>query len=283
MLVAFYHKLTTNNKSLFLRFLTNHSPRGRECLFPGQSMPCHLGAAIPAVLPGMLYLWLALCSLCSPTQQTAQRAGQVNLLPSCIPGTIMGEESRSWEPKGAQFRWDDILQCGSGTGCSLWYPVAGKMGDSRTERPTSTEAHSTMSRHSDKGTVDQESVSAGEMALDTARGDQQQIMDKAHITEVQRSACLWVCEWWNTLALVPASFSRRWQVAVILISAFVPSSISIIKYLMLQFYLSLCFVLLSWDFSHMLHAPGMALLANWGSLYSSALQDPLLRCAQGSV
>lgn len=84
MLVAFYHKLTTSNKPFFLRFLTNHSPRGRECLFPGQDMPCHLGAAIPTVLPRMLHLWLALCSLCSPTQQTAQRAGQVNLLPSCI-------------------------------------------------------------------------------------------------------------------------------------------------------------------------------------------------------
>lgn len=51
------------------------------------------------------------------------------------------------------------------------------------ERPTSTEVHSTMSRQSGRQTVDQESVSAGEMALDTARGDQQQIMDKAHVTE----------------------------------------------------------------------------------------------------
>lgn len=62
------------------------------------------------------------------------------------------------------------------------------------EKPTSREAHSTMSRQSGRGTVDQESVSAGEMALDTARGDQQQIMDKAQITEVQRSACPWMCE-----------------------------------------------------------------------------------------
>lgn len=189
MLFAFHHKSTTGNKPFFLRSLTNHSPRGRECLFPGQGTPCRLGAAIPAVLPGMLHLWLALCSLCSPTQQTAQRAGQVNLLPDYIPGTTMAEENRSWEPKGAQFRWDDILQCGSETGCSSWCPVAGKMEDSRMERPTST-----MSRQSGKGTVDQESVSAGEMALDAARGDQQQIMDKAHITEVQRSACLWGCE-----------------------------------------------------------------------------------------
>lgn len=58
--------------------------------------------------------------------------------------------------------------------------------------PTSTEAHSTMPRQSGRGTVDQESVSAAEMTPDTARGDQQQIMDKAHIMEVQRSACPWV-------------------------------------------------------------------------------------------
>lgn len=51
-----------------------------------------------------------------------------------------------------------------------------------------------MSRQSGRGTEDQESVSAAEMALGTARGDQQQIMNKAHITEVQRSACPWVQE-----------------------------------------------------------------------------------------
>lgn len=68
------------------------------------------------------------------------------------------------------------------------------MEESRMERSTPTEAHSTMSRQSGRGTEDQESVSAAEMALGTARGDQQQIMDKAHITEVQRSACPWVQE-----------------------------------------------------------------------------------------
>jgi len=46
-----------------------------------------------------------------------------------------------------------------------------------------------MSRLSGRGTVDQESVSAGEMGLDAARADQQQIVDKAHIREVYRSAC----------------------------------------------------------------------------------------------
>lgn len=55
------------------------------------------------------------------------------------------------------------------------------------------EAH-IMSRQSGRGTVDQESGSAGEMGLDTGRGDQQYIMDKAHITEVQKSACPWVHE-----------------------------------------------------------------------------------------
>lgn len=48
---------------------------------------------------------------------------------------------------------------------------------------------STMCRQSERGTVDQESVSAGEMSLDTAKDDQQQIMGKANITEVYRSAC----------------------------------------------------------------------------------------------
>lgn len=66
--------------------------------------------------------------------------------------------------------------------------------DSRMERPASTEARSTMSRQSGRGTVDQESISEGEMGLDTARGDQQQVMDKAHSTEMQRSACPWVHE-----------------------------------------------------------------------------------------
>lgn len=46
-----------------------------------------------------------------------------------------------------------------------------------------------MCRQSEGGTVDQESVSAGEMSLDTAKDDQQQIMGKASITEVYRSAC----------------------------------------------------------------------------------------------
>lgn len=68
------------------------------------------------------------------------------------------------------------------------------MEDSRMERPASTEAHSTMSRQSGRGTVDKESISEGEMGLDTAKGDQQQVMDKAHITEMQRSACPWVHE-----------------------------------------------------------------------------------------
>lgn len=49
-----------------------------------------------------------------------------------------------------------------------------------------------MSRQSGRGTMDQESVSTGEMGLDTARDDQQQIMDKAHVTEVYRSACHYV-------------------------------------------------------------------------------------------
>lgn len=70
------------------------------------------------------------------------------------PGITMGDGSRSWEPKGPQFGWDDILQCGSGRGCSLWCPVAGMMEDSRMERPASTLAHSTMSRQSGRRTVD---------------------------------------------------------------------------------------------------------------------------------
>lgn len=53
-----------------------------ECAF-FLAKTCH-GAAIPAVLPRMLPLWLTLLSLCSPTQQTAQRPGQVSVLSSCI-------------------------------------------------------------------------------------------------------------------------------------------------------------------------------------------------------
>lgn len=75
------------------------------------------------------------------------------------------------------------------TGAAVTIAVAGTVADSRMESPTSTGAHSTMSRQSGRGTVDQGSVRAGEMGLDTARDDQQQIVDKAHITEVYRSAC----------------------------------------------------------------------------------------------
>lgn len=163
----------------------NHSPRGL-----GQDIPCHRGAAIPAVLPRMLS---AESVQPKPGNSTKSRASKL-CVAKLHPGTTMGKGSRSWEPKGAQFRWDDILQCGSGTGCSSWCPVAGMVEESRMKRSTSTEAHSTMSRQSGRGTEDQESVSAAEMALGTARGDQQQIMDKAHITEVPRSACPWAHE-----------------------------------------------------------------------------------------
>lgn len=83
LLVAFYHKLTISNSPFSSDPCLTTAPEA-ECLFPGQDMPNHLGAAIPAVLPRMLHLWLALCSLCSPAQQRAQRAGQVSVLPSCI-------------------------------------------------------------------------------------------------------------------------------------------------------------------------------------------------------
>lgn len=79
-------------------------------------------------------------------------------------------------------------------GAAVTTAVAGTMADSRMERPTSTGARSTMSRQSGRGTVDQESVGAGEMGSDTARDDQQQIVDKAHITEgLDRQICLSLC------------------------------------------------------------------------------------------
>ncbi|KAK2545063.1 hypothetical protein Q9966_001471 [Columba livia] len=51
------------------------------------------------------------------------------------------------------------------------------------EAPPPQRAHSTMSKKSGRGTVDQESASAGAMGLGTGRHGQQQIVDKAYVTE----------------------------------------------------------------------------------------------------
>lgn len=64
-----------------------------------------------------------------PNPANSTKSSSSKFVAKLHPGTTMGEESRSWEPKGAQFIWDDILQCGSGTGYSLGCPVAGMMED----------------------------------------------------------------------------------------------------------------------------------------------------------
>ncbi|KAL2305862.1 hypothetical protein Nmel_003755 [Mimus melanotis] len=184
MLVAFYHKLTTSNKPFSLRALMNHSPRGRVP-FP---WPRH---AKPP--------WC--CNSCCPPQDTSLVAGTVQPNPAnktesrlskCVtklhPGTTMGEGSKSWEPKGAQFRWDGILQCGNSVLWNRMFLIASCCWDDGGFKDGEAHINKDSFHHSGRGIVDQESVSAGETGLDTARGGQQQIMDRVHITEVQRSA-----------------------------------------------------------------------------------------------
>lgn len=140
-----------------------------------------------------------------PTQQTGQRPGEVSVLPGCIPAPPLKsgagpgiQEDHSlkglWYHKG-----DDVSQFGCGMKCCFWSPLSwwcchhscrwdgGRFKDG--EAPPPQRAHSTMSKKSGRGTVDQESASAGAMGLGTGRHGQQQIVDKAYVTEVYRSAC----------------------------------------------------------------------------------------------
>lgn len=105
--------------------------------------------------PQDVHLWLTLCSLCSPTQQTAQRPS--NFVARLHPGTTTGEGSRSWEHSS-----DGMTSCSvaleEDIPCGVLLQGDGGFKDG--------EAH-IMSRQSGRGTVDQESGSAGEMGLDT--------------------------------------------------------------------------------------------------------------------
>lgn len=163
-----------------------------------QGLKCQLSIASSAVKDPSL-----VAAHPNPTNRTKTRSSK------CVarlhPSTTTEEWSRSWDPRGPQLERFVVPQRGSCLTVWLrnevlllvtiilvvlspqlslgWWQIQGWRG------PPPQRAHSTMSKKSGRGTVDQESASAGAMGLGTGRHGQQQIVDKAYVTEVYRSAC----------------------------------------------------------------------------------------------
>lgn len=119
MLVAFYHKLTTSNKPFFLRSLTNPHPQRQRVPFPWPRHAMPSWCCNSCCRPWDASLVAGTVQSVQPNPANSTKSRSSKFVAKLHPGTTMGEESRSWEPKGTQFRWDDILQCGFGTGCFL--------------------------------------------------------------------------------------------------------------------------------------------------------------------
>lgn len=162
------------------------------------------------------------------------------------------------------------------------------MEDSRMEKPRPTEAHSTMSRQSGRGTVDQESVSAGERGLDRSK-----MWPAAHHgqgshhrgAEICLSLGTWVMKHhlFLTLVLCSSFFLKMlaggcnpyfWLWSFLYFHNKIPN----VSVLLVSVF---CVIVLRLQ----THAacPWHGTPCKLGLLCSSVFQDPLLRCAQRSV